>query len=107
MKLTIHNEVSVGNNYTVNPLLGDVFVLPLTEPLTTIAIANSDPGTKVSLILKQGATGRKIQWATNIQFAFFREPKLAYDQGYADEISLFTLDGVKWIASYSAGWFNA
>jgi len=107
MKLTIKTEASVGNNYTVNPLQGDVFVLPLSEPLTTIAVANSDPGTKISLILKQTAQGRKVQWATNIQFAFFRTPKLAYDVGYADEITLFTLDGVKWIASYGAGWFNA
>lgn len=107
MKLTIKTETSVGSNYLVNPLLGDVFVLPLSEPLTALGINNAEPGTRITLILKQTLTGRKIQWATNIQFAFFRTPKLAYDAGYADEITLFTLDGVKWIASYSAGWFNA
>lgn len=106
MKRTIKTEASIGNNYTVNPLQADVFVLPLSEPLTTIAINNADPGTEVDLILKQTATGRKVQWATNIQFAFFREPKLAYDTGFADQINLFTIDGVNWIATRDAGWFN-
>ena len=107
MKRTIKTEASVGNNYTVNPLQADVFVLPLSEPLTTIAINNADPGTEVDLILKQTVGGRKVQWASNIQFAFFRTPKLSYDAGYADKINLLTLDGVKWIATYDAGWFNA
>lgn len=107
MKLNIKTESTVGTNYLVNPLQGDVFVLPLSEPLTTIGINNAEPGTKVTLVLKQTATGRKVQWATNIQFSFFREPKLAYEKGYADEITLFTLDGVTWIASRGAGWFNA
>lgn len=106
MKRTIKTEASVGNNYTVNPLQADVFVLPLSEPLTTIAIANSEPGTEVDLFLKQTAQGRKVQWATNIQFAFFRTPKLAYDAGYSDKINLFTLDGVNWAATYDAGWLN-
>ena len=107
MKYTIKTEAGIGNNYTVNPLQADIFVLPLSEPLTTIAINNANPGTEVSLILKQMVGGRKVQWATNIQFAFFRTPKLSYDAGYADKINLLTLDGVKWIATYDAGWFNA
>ena len=107
MKYTIKTEASIGNNYTVNPLQGDIFVLPLSEPLTTIAVNNADPGTSIDLILKQTVTGRKVQWATNIQFAFFRTPKLAYDIGFADKINLLTLDGTNWIATYDAGWFNA
>lgn len=107
MKYKVHNELSVGNNYTVDPTLADIFVLPLTEPLTTIAINNTEPGTSVELILKQVVGGRKVQWATNIQFAFFRTPKLAFDATYADKINLLTLDGEKWIATYDAGWFNA
>lgn len=107
MKYTIKNEGTVGNNYTVNPLQGDIFILSLVEPLTTIAINNAEPGTSVDLILKQSVTGRKVQWATNIQFAFFRTPKLAYDVGYADKINLLTLDGTTWLATYDAGWFNA
>lgn len=107
MKYAVKNEAVVGSNYAINPLQADIFVLPLSEPLTTIAINNADPGTSIELILKQTATGRKVQWATNIQFAFFREPKLAYEAGYADKINLLTLDGVKWIATYDAGWFNA
>ena len=106
MKYTIKTEASIGNTYTVNPLQADIFILPLSEPLTTIALNNADPGTSIDLVLKQTVTGRKVQWATNIQFAFFREPKLAYDVGYADKISLLTLDGIKWIASYDAGWIN-
>lgn len=107
MKYTIKTEPSIGNTYTVNPLQADIFILPLSEPLTTIALNNAEPGTSVDLILKQTTTGRKVQWATNIQFAFFRTPKLAYEAGYADKINLLTLDGTNWIASYDAGWFNA
>ena len=107
MKYAIKTEASVGNTYTVNPLQADIFILPLSEPLTTIALNNAEPGTTVELILKQTASGRKVQWATNIQFAFFRTPKLAYEAGYADKINLLTLDGTNWIASYDAGWFNA
>lgn len=107
MKYTVKTETTVPNTYQVNPLLADIFVLPLTEPLTTIAINNSDPGTSVELVLKQKVGGRKVQWASNIQFAFKRTPKLAYEAGYADKINLLTLDGTNWIASYDAGWFNA
>ncbi len=107
MKNSIKTEPTVGSNYQVDPLAADIFVLPLSEPLTTIGIKNADPGTSVDLILKQTATGRKVQWATNIQFAFFRQPKLAYEAGYADKINLLTLDGSKWIATYDSGWFNA
>ena len=107
MKYKVHNELSVGSIYEVDPDAADIFVLPLTEPLTTIAIKNAEPGTSVDLVLKQSVTGRKAQWATNIQFAFFRTPKLAFDVGFADKISLLTLDGQNWIASTDAGWFNA
>lgn len=106
MKYKVHNEIAVGSNYVIDPTVADILVLPLVEPLTTIAINNAEPGTEVDLILKQTASGRKVQWATNIQFAFSRTPKLAYDAGYADKINLFTLDGVKWAATYDAGWLN-
>ena len=36
MKNIIKTEASIGNNYTVVPTQADVFVLPLSEPLTDI-----------------------------------------------------------------------
>lgn len=107
MQNVIKTEAVVGTTYEIDPTSTDILVLPLSQPLTTIAIKNAAPGTTLTLVLKQTIGGRRIQWATNIQFSFFREPKLAYDAGYADRIDLMTLDGSNWIATYAAGWFHA
>lgn len=107
MKYTIKTENTLGDTYLVDPALADYFILPLGQPGLNISIKPAPAGTQIVLSFKQTVGAGVINWPSNVNFAFNRTPKLAFDLGYSDEITLTTLDGTTWRGVFTGGWFNA
>lgn len=82
---------------TLNLELGNVFVVTLTENVTTLNFANvppSDFATNITLVLTQDATGsRTFVWPSSIKWENGYVPVISSAANKVDEYSLRTTNG--------------
>ena len=98
----------------IDPNVGGMQTLTLTQPLTTLSIAPVTGPTglyrQLTLFIKQGSGANKIAWpgVAKLSWSNELEPHLAYTANKMDIITLISVDdGAHWIGMPNGSWINA
>lgn len=102
-----------GDTVTIDPNLGGMQTLTLTQAKTTLSIAPitgpSGLYRQITLFIKQGSGANKITWpdSSKISWSNEVEPHPSYVAGMMDIVTLISVDdGAHWIGMPNGAWFN-
>ena len=86
-----------GGSLTLDLQTANVFVVTLTENVSTLALSNAPPSTKagsVTLVLKQDATGnRTLSWPASVKWSGGNPRVVSTAANAVDVFAFFTTDG--------------
>lgn len=88
-----------------------LFEITLTQPTTAISVTGGPSSAglskQITLKLKQGTGVNQIDWdSIDVVWVGDAEPRLSFEQGFCDLVTLVKFGAGSWIGSYGGGWFE-
>lgn len=96
----------------ITPMDATIHKVNLNRANTTLSVGSTSDAAgmarQITLELIQATGSSKVTWPSNIKWSKGRVPVLSFTTGYADFVTLVTMDsGATWTGFFNGGWVNA